>query len=187
MAHYAQVENGIVTNVIVVNDTDTSILDILGGQWVKTSYNTRANVHYGPDGQPDGGVALRKNYAGIGFTYDQTDDAFYPPKPSNLFALDRSDGTWKLKPEWQNVESIPWYSELSELPTASQVDGVDMPPGILILFVNVTNPGVYRFDGTAYVFVDKTDKIIQVYTRDPNEVFSFVDGAWRQQIVASAE
>ena len=57
-------------------------------QWIQTSYNTRANVHYGADGLPDGGIALRKNYAGIGYTYDANRDAFIPPRPST--------GTWTL-------------------------------------------------------------------------------------------
>ena len=68
MTHFAQIEDGVVTNVIVAEqdfiDNHTT------GTWVQTSYNTRGGVHYAPDSNtPDGGVALSKNYAGIGFIY----------------------------------------------------------------------------------------------------------------------
>ena len=54
----------------------------LGGTWIQTSYNTRGGVHYGQDGQPDGGVALRMNYAGIGYTYAGVGFAAPQPFPS---------------------------------------------------------------------------------------------------------
>ena len=78
MSHFAKIENNIVTNVIVA---EQEFIDTQDGTWVQTSYNTRNGVHYGQDGNPDGGVALRYNYAGIGYTYDATNDVFYPPKP----------------------------------------------------------------------------------------------------------
>jgi hypothetical protein len=80
MSHFAKVENGIVTQVIVA---DQEFIDsaVLGHGWIQTSYNTCGNVHYGSDGQPDGGVALNKNYAGVGYTYDPIDDAFIAPMP----------------------------------------------------------------------------------------------------------
>jgi hypothetical protein len=90
MAHYAEIdENNFVKRVIVVSNSDepTEVAgaafcsNLLGGKWIKTSYNTRANVHYDQDGTPDGGVALRGNYAGIGYIYDSVNDVFYPPKP----------------------------------------------------------------------------------------------------------
>jgi len=93
MAHWAKIENGIVTQVLVGDNNDPAgdegyqwLVDNLGGTWVKTSYNTHAGVHYGPDGTPDGGVALRKNYARVGHTYDETLDAFIPPKPESVFS-----------------------------------------------------------------------------------------------------
>ena len=104
MAHYANVENGIVINVLVVPEErehdGEAYLNSLGleGRWIQTSYNTRGNVHYGPDGKPDGGVALRYNYAGIGFTYDEVRDAFIPPKPEAFegenWVLDNDTLTW---------------------------------------------------------------------------------------------
>ena len=64
------------------------------GEWIKTSYNTRGNVHYGADGQPDGGVALRGNYAGFGYIYDAKYDVFYPPRPFPSWELDTDTWCW---------------------------------------------------------------------------------------------
>ena len=83
MSHFAQVdENNIVTQVLVI-EQDVVNTGLFGDpkSFIQTSYNTRGNVHYGPDGNPDGGVALRGNYAGIGYTYDPVNDVFYSPKP----------------------------------------------------------------------------------------------------------
>jgi hypothetical protein len=92
MSHFAKIESGIVTAVIVV---EQDIVDTYDGTWVQTSYNTRGNVHYGQDGEPDGGVALRGNYAGIGYIYDADNDVFYIPKPSNSWTLDTDTWSWK--------------------------------------------------------------------------------------------
>ena len=91
MAHYAKIENNIVTNVIVA---EQEFIDTQSGTWVQTSYNTIGNVHYGQDGNPDGGVALRANYAGVGYTYDENNDVFYAPKPY---------ASWTLADTWQWV------------------------------------------------------------------------------------
>lgn len=94
MAHFAKVENGIVVQVIVA---DQEFIDsgVVGHGWVQTSYNTKGNVHYGQDGNPDGGVALRGNYAGLGFTYDQENDVFYAPKPFPSWLLNQSTWSWE--------------------------------------------------------------------------------------------
>ena len=82
MSHYAKVVSGTVTQVIVAEaDFFNTFVDTSPGDWIQTSYNTRGNVHYGQDGNPDGGTALRGNYAGIGYTYDQGNDVFYAPQP----------------------------------------------------------------------------------------------------------
>ena len=78
MSHFAQVINGIVTNVIVAEQADLAALPD-PENWVQTSYNTRAVVHYGSDGKPDDGIALRGTYAGIGYTYDLVADVFISP------------------------------------------------------------------------------------------------------------
>ena len=96
MSHFAKVENGIVTSVIVA-EQDFINSGAVGdpAAWVQTSYNTRGGVHYGQDGQPDGGVALRKNYAGIGYTYDAGRDAFIPPKPYASWVLNETTCRWE--------------------------------------------------------------------------------------------
>ena len=97
MAHFAHITNGIVDNVIVA-DQDFINSGLVGdaSEWVQTSYNTRGGVHYGQDGQPDGGVALRGNYAGIGYTYDQVNDVFYAPQPYPSWTI--SAPTWIWQP-----------------------------------------------------------------------------------------
>ena len=93
MTHFAKVENGTVTQVIVA---EQDFVDTQEGTWVQTSYNTRGGVHYSPDtGEPDGGVALRKNYAGIGFTYDAARDAFIPPQPYPSWNLNEDTCLWE--------------------------------------------------------------------------------------------
>lgn len=94
MAHFAKVESGIVTEVLVISqaEVDTGIFGD-PSLWIQTSYNTRGGVHYGPDGQPDG-PGLRKNYAGIGFAYDPLLDAFIPPKPFPSWLLDTQTCLW---------------------------------------------------------------------------------------------
>lgn len=92
MAHYAQIEDGRVIKVVAVIDgTDVSAFP---GKWLKTSYNTRGGVHYGADNQPDGGEALRKNYACVGDHYDEKADAFYPQQPGPEYVLDPVRFVW---------------------------------------------------------------------------------------------
>ena len=90
MAHFAKVENGIVTQVIVI-DEETLNTGHWGdpASWVQTSYNTQAGVH------KDGGTPLRKNYAGIGYTYDSVRDAFYGPKPFASWVLNETTCIWE--------------------------------------------------------------------------------------------
>ena len=93
MAHFAQIDtNNVVTQVIVVSNADTSTAQgeekesigiafcerLLGGTWVKTSYNGN----------------IRKNYAGIGYTYDKNRDAFIPPKPYASWVLNETTCLW---------------------------------------------------------------------------------------------
>jgi len=92
MSHFAKIENNIVTTVIVA---EQEFIDTQDGTWVQTSYNTYGNVHYGQDGNADGGVALRGNYAGIGYTYDSTNDVFYVPKPYASWTLNTSTWLWE--------------------------------------------------------------------------------------------
>jgi hypothetical protein len=97
MSHYAKVKDGIVVSIIVAEAdffTNGHFVDTSPGTWIQTSYNTRGGIHYGQDGQPDGGVALRGNYAGIGYIYDATNDVFYPPKPYASWTISAPTWTW---------------------------------------------------------------------------------------------
>lgn len=96
MANYAIIDdNDQVINVIRA-EQDFIDAGFAGdpARCIQTSYNTRGGVHYGQDGLPDGGVALRLNYAGIGFTYNRELDAFIPPKLDADATLDPNTGLW---------------------------------------------------------------------------------------------
>jgi len=96
VTHFAKVLDGKVIQVIVAEpEFFDTFVDSSPGQWIQTSYNTRGNVHYGPDGEPDGGAALRGNYAGIGYTYDAAHDVFYAPQPDPSWILNGQTWTWE--------------------------------------------------------------------------------------------
>jgi hypothetical protein len=86
VSHWAEVDNtNIVIRVLVGNNNDPAgdegyqwLIDNLGGTWIKTSYNGN----------------IRKNYAGIGFTYDAVRDAFIAPKPDNATGFDEDTCQW---------------------------------------------------------------------------------------------
>ena len=99
MGHYAQVINGIVTQVIVAEQefiNSGSVGD--PSQWIQTSYNTRFGKYYTPnttDLDPDQSKAFRKNYAGIGYSYDPVRDAFIPEKPYDSWVLNEETCNWE--------------------------------------------------------------------------------------------
>jgi hypothetical protein len=106
MSHFAKIEGDIVTNVIVAEQEH---IDTLDGTWLKTSYNTSAGKH--PNNTP-----LRKNFAGIGFTYDSTRDAFYNQQPYPSWVLNETTCKWEApisipsddkRYEW-NEETTNW-------------------------------------------------------------------------------
>jgi hypothetical protein len=112
MSHYAKVENGIVTQVIVAEEDfiQTGALGDPAG-WVQTSYNTRGGEH--PEGRP-----LRKNYAGIGYAYDSQRDAFIPSQPYPSWTLNEETCLWNAPTEmpteggpfrW-NEETLSWVN-----------------------------------------------------------------------------
>ena len=89
MAHFAKVVDGVVTQVIVAEpEFFQTFVDSSPGEWVQTSYNTHGGEH------KLGGTPLRKNYAGIGFTYDRVLDAFIPPKPFASWVLNEDTCLW---------------------------------------------------------------------------------------------
>ena len=87
MSHFAKIENGIVTQVIVA-EQDVIDAGLFGTGWVQTSYNTHGGQH--PEGRP-----LRKNYAGIGYHYDDYRDAFIPPRPYKSWLLNEQTCLWE--------------------------------------------------------------------------------------------
>ena len=89
MSHFAKVRDGVVIQVLVAEQEffDTFV-DSSPGEWIQTSYNTHGGVH------TLGGTPLRKNYAGIGYTYDRVRDAFIPPKPYASWVLNENTCLW---------------------------------------------------------------------------------------------
>ena len=126
MGHFAKVSNGIVTRVIVAEaDFFNNFVDDSPGQWIQTSYNTRGGVHYKPNtNEPseDQSKALRKNYAGIGYAYDATKDAFISPQPFNSWTLNEDTCLWDSpvpypedgKPYKWNEELVNWEEVIIE-------------------------------------------------------------------------
>ena len=99
MAHYAKVLDEKVVNVIVADASffDTFI-DTSPGAWIQTSYNTHGGIYYEPNSNnpaADQSKALRKNYAGIGYSYDAGRDAFIPPKPYPSWILNEFSCLWE--------------------------------------------------------------------------------------------
>ena len=87
MSHFARVQNGVVVQVLVA---EQDYIDTLSDKedWIQTSYNTYGGVH------ANGGTPLRKNYAGVGFSYDKTKDAFISPQPFASWALNDDTCLW---------------------------------------------------------------------------------------------
>ena len=97
MAHFAEIDEN--KKVIRVIKAEQDFIDAgyVGhpANWIQTSYNTRGGVHYGPDGKPDSGKALRKNYAAPGYIYDEKRDAFYAPQPYASWTLNEDTCLWQ--------------------------------------------------------------------------------------------
>ena len=120
MAHYAKVINGIVDEVIVIESEDlykyldnNLIHQLNPGQWVQTSYNTRGGVKYDPQtNEPsiDQSQALRGNFAGEGFHYDEDLDVFYCPKMYASWTLNTTTYTWEA-PEAKPNGNYRWNED----------------------------------------------------------------------------
>jgi len=108
MAHFAKLDsNNIVTFVTVGRDEDNE-LELsarTGDVYKQTSFNTQAGVHV------LGGTPFRKNFAGIGFTYDSTRDAFIPPKPYSSWSLNEQTCNWESPLPYPNDGSIYSWNE----------------------------------------------------------------------------
>lgn len=119
MSHFAKVIYGVVTEVLVISqeEVDTGLFGA-PELFIQTSYNTRGGVHYNQQGEPDG-PGLRKNYAGIGFTYDPELDAFIPPKPYPSWLLDTQTCLWEAPVPYPNDGNTYYWDEA----TLSWVEG----------------------------------------------------------------
>lgn len=112
MAHWAELdENNVVIRVLVGSNDDPDegyqwLIDNLGGRWLKTSYNTWAGKH------TLGGIPLRGNYAGIGFTYHEDVDAFMPLKEYPSWIIDAENYTWKAPVDRPDSGAWAWNEEL---------------------------------------------------------------------------
>ena len=115
MGHFAKVNNGKVESVIVADAAFfDNFVDTSPGTWLQTSYNTRGGVHYGQDGQPDGGEALRGNYAGIGYTYDQANDVFYAPQPYPSWTISAPTWTWEAPVPYPTDGKVYTWDEATQ-------------------------------------------------------------------------
>jgi len=115
MAHFAKVLNGVVVNVIVADhEFFDTFIDDSPGTWIQTSYNTYGNKHLDQDGNPDNGVALRGNYAGIGFVYDHQQDVFYAPQPYPSWTLNQSTWLWESPVPYPTDGSFYRWDEESQ-------------------------------------------------------------------------
>ena len=101
MSHWAEIDNtNTVLRVLVGDNNDPAgdegyqwLIDNLGGTWIKTSYNGN----------------IRKNYAGVGFTYDAARDAFIAPKPYNSWVLDEATCRWQAPTPMPTTEGKIYY------------------------------------------------------------------------------
>jgi hypothetical protein len=121
MSHFAKLdENNVVIFVTVGRQEDdgkeSELCARTGDRYVQTSYNTRGGVHYDPNTQQpsvDQSKALRKNYAGIGYTYDEMRDAFIPPQPFQSWVLNEESCVWEAPiPEPDDGGGYIWNEEI---------------------------------------------------------------------------
>lgn len=111
MAHFSRIENGTVTQVIVVHNNELLVdgveveskgvefcQSLFGGHWVQTSYNGN----------------IRKQYAGVGYTYDETDDVFITPQPYPTWVLDENHDWQAPVPYPNDGESYVWDEDIED-------------------------------------------------------------------------
>jgi hypothetical protein len=155
MAHFAKVEQGVVTAVIVA-EPEFIATGAMGDPalWVQTSYNTHGGVHYVTDtGVPsaDQTKALRKNYASIGYTYDAVRDAFIPIKPFSSWVLNEQTCVWEAptpKPqdghvyEWDEA-GLQWARLSHPSWSVNPTTGLWEPP---VPYPDNADEGMYTWD-----------------------------------------
>lgn len=114
MSHFAKIKNGFVETVIVA---EQDFVDTQAGTWVQTSYNTYGGQH------TLGNTPLRKNYAGIGYIYDSTRDAFYSPQPYDSWTLNETTCLWEAPVAYPDNDKIYAWNE----DTTSWTEVTDAP------------------------------------------------------------
>lgn len=113
MAHFARIDDqNIVQEVLATSDQKPGegyywLVERFGGTWIKTSYNTKGGEHV------LGGTPLRKNFASVGFTYDEERDAFIPPKPWESWVLNESTCLWDPPVPYPDEEKLYYWDEES--------------------------------------------------------------------------
>lgn len=142
MAHFAELdENNIVLRVVVVPNEEENrgqqylAEDLnLGGRWEKTSYNTRKGIHYDSNtNEPsaDQSKAFRKNYAGVGFIFDEERDAFYAQQPYPSWSLDEFSCIWQPPvPMPETGGPWEWNEELGEWEEIILEDFIELNPPV---------------------------------------------------------
>lgn len=119
MAHFAKVVDGKVSQVIVAEpEFFNTFVDTSPGEWIQTSYNTHGGVHI------NGGTPLRKNYAGVGYTYDPVRDAFIPPQPFPSWTLNEESCLWDSPVPYPTDGKLYFWDES----TLSWIDPPVAPP-----------------------------------------------------------
>lgn len=109
MAHFAKVTDGVVTQVIVAEpEFFETFVDTSPGEWIQTSYNTYGGVH------TQGGTPLRKNFAGIGYTYNAQEDCFVPPKPYASWTLDSNTCLWEPPVPMPTDDKMYRWNEITQ-------------------------------------------------------------------------
>jgi len=113
--HFAEIDENNIVKRVIVAEQDFIDSGAVGdsSNWIQTSYNTRSGVHYAPNSnEPDDGVALRKNYAGIGYIYDSDKDAFYQPQPYPSWLLNEDSCQWESPiPRPDDDKRYKWNEE----------------------------------------------------------------------------
>jgi len=108
MAHFAHISEGLVDQVIVAESDYIQSLPN-SSEWVQTSFNTKGGIHYGQDGNPDGGIALNKNYAGIGYSWDGI--GFSAPQPFPSWTLNQNTYLWDSPTPYPTDENMYLWDE----------------------------------------------------------------------------
>lgn len=120
MAHWAEIdENSIVVRVTIGDNNDPAgdegyswLVENLGGTWIKTSYNAIGGKWKNPEtNEITNNPGFRKNFAGVGFTYDQSRDAFIPPKPFNSWILNEDTCQWEAPTPYPNDGKVYIWNE----------------------------------------------------------------------------